>query len=442
MLDQALAQVDPETSQIMRDELDRQQTTLMMIPSENYASRAVMRAMGSVFTNKYAEGYIGHRYYNGCENYDRIESLAIERAKEVFHCEHVNVQVHTGSQANMAAYFALLELGDRTLAMSVDQGGHLTHGKKQNFSGQFYEAHFYPVDPDTHLIDYDQVLEKAKEVRPKLILAGASAYPRIIDFQIFREIADEVGAYLMADIAHIVGLVAAGSHPDPVPYADVVTSTTHKTLRGPRGAIIMCKQELADRLDAAVFPGVQAGPLMQIVAAKAVCFKEAQSFGFREYQRQIVRNCQALGQSLLEEGFEPVTGGTDNHLLLIDLTNKDITGREAADLLEAAGIVCNKNLVPYDKRSAVETSGIRPGTPAVTTRGMREEQMHQIGKWMAEVIHKGRNGQSTMPFEEIEEASASSGIQEGHDSGSVVSRIRDEVAELCAQFPIYLDLGD
>ena len=418
MLDQALAQVDPETSQIMRDELERQQTTLMMIPSENYASRAVMRAMGSVFTNKYAEGYIGNRYYNGCENYDRIERLAIERAKEVFHCEHVNVQVHTGSQANMATYYALLELGDRTLAMSVDQGGHLTHGKKQNFSGQFYEAHFYSVDPETHLIDYDQVLEKAKEVRPKLIIAGASAYPRIIDFQIFREIADEVGAYLMADIAHIVGLVAAGSHPDPVPYADVVTSTTHKTLRGPRGAIIMCKQELAARLDAAIFPGVQAGPLMQIVAAKAVCFKEAQSFGFREYQRQIIRNCQALAKSLMDAGFEPVTGGTDNHLLLVDLTNKDITGREAADLLEAAGIVCNKNLVPYDKRSAVETSGIRPGTPAVTTRGMREEQMEQIGRWIAEVIHKGR------------------------ENPGILERIRGEVAELCAQFPIYLDLGD
>ncbi len=418
MLNHTLAQADPQITRIMEDELVRQQTTLMLIPSENYASRAVMRAMGSVFTNKYAEGYPGARYYNGCENYDKVETLAIERARSIFHCDHVNVQVHTGSQANMAAYYALLQPGDKILAMSVDQGGHLTHGKKQNFSGQMYDAHFYTVDRQTHLIDYDQVLEVAREAQPKLIVAGASAYPRIIDFQKFREIADEVGAYLMADIAHIVGLVAAGSHPDPVPYCDVVTSTTHKTLRGPRGAMIMCTSKWAKRIDQAVFPGVQAGPLMQIIAAKAVCFHEAQTFGFREYQRQIIRNCQTLAQTLMEEGFEPVTGGTDNHLLLIDLSNKNITGREAADLMEAAGMVCNKNLIPYDERSAVETSGIRPGTPAVTSRGMREEQMHQIGKWIAEVIHKGR------------------------DDEAVIERVRGEVAELCSQFPIYLDLGD
>ncbi len=416
MLNDSLAQADPKITQIMQDELERQQKTLMLIPSENYASRAVMQAMGSIFTNKYAEGYPGERYYNGCENYDRLEQLAIDRAKKLFRAEHANVQVHTGSQANMAAYYALLEPGDRILAMSVDQGGHLTHGKAQNFSGKIYESHFYTVDRETGLIDYATVLERAKEVRPKLIVAGASAYPRIIDFQRFREIADEVGAYLMADIAHICGLVAAGSHPDPVPYCDIVTSTTHKTLRGPRGALVMCREEYASDIDSAVFPGVQAGPLMQIVAAKAVCFREAETYGFREYQRQIVRNTQAMCQSLLEEDFEPVTGGTDNHLLLIDLTNKEITGREAADLLEAAGMVCNKNLVPYDPLNAQETSGIRPGTPGLTTRGMREEEMHQIGKWMAEVIHRGR------------------------DDEDVLTRIRGHVEDLCSEFPIYLDL--
>ncbi|NLJ36121.1 MAG: serine hydroxymethyltransferase [candidate division WS1 bacterium] len=416
MLNHTIAQTDPQLNTILRDELERQRTTLMLIPSENYASRAVMNAMGSIFTNKYAEGYPGARYYNGCENYDLLENLAIERAKDVFHCEHVNVQVHTGSQANMAAYYALLNYGDRILAMSVDHGGHLTHGKKRNFSGQWYDPHFYELDPETYLIDYDQVLDKARQVRPKLIVAGASAYPRIIDFQKFREIADEVGAYLLADIAHIVGLVAAGSHPDPVPYCDVVTSTTHKTLRGPRGAMIMSKQKWAKRIDQGVFPGVQAGPLMQIVAAKAVCFKEAQSFGFREYQRQIVRNCQALARALLEEGFELITGGTDNHLLLVDLHNKDITGREAADLLEAAGLVCNKNLIPNDERSAVETSGIRLGTPALTSRDMREPEMLQIGKWVSEVVHIGREDEA------------------------VLQRIRGEVADMCAQFPIYLEL--
>lgn len=416
MLNHTIAQTDPRLNEILKDELERQRTTLMLIPSENYASRAVMNAMGSIFTNKYAEGYPGARYYNGCENYDRLENLAIQRAKDLFHCEHVNVQVHTGSAANMAAYYAMLDYGDRILAMSIDEGGHLTHGKDKNFSGQWYEPHFYSLDPETHLLDYDQVLEKARQVRPKMIVAGASAYPRIIDFQKFRDIADEVGAYLLADIAHIVGLVAAGSHPDPVPCCDVITSTTHKTLRGPRGAMIMCKKEWGKRIDAGVFPGVQAGPLMQIVAAKAVCFKEAQSFGFREYQRQIVRNCQALALTLIEEGFELVTGGSDNHLLLADLNNKEITGRDAANLLEEAGLVCNKNLIPGDTRSAVETSGIRLGTPAVTSRDMREPEMHQIGKWVAEVIHTGR------------------------DDEAVLQRIRGEVAELCAEFPIYFDL--
>ncbi len=411
-----LLQADHEIARLIDREMQRQQTTLMMIPSENYASRAVMAAAGSVLTNKYAEGYPGKRYYNGCANYDAIEQLAIDRAKELFRCDHANVQLVTGTQANMAAYFALLEPGDRILAMRLDHGGHLSHGRANNFSGVFYEPHFYGLSPETDRIDYDAVLEVAKQVKPKLILAGASAYPRIIDFQRFREIADEVGAYLMADIAHIVGLVAAGSHPDPVPCCEIVTSTTHKTLRGPRGALILCRGEFAQKLDEAVFPGTQAGPLMHIIAAKAVAFKEAQSFGFREYQRQIIRNCQALAQSLLEEGFQLVTGGTDNHLTLANLTNKGITGRRAADLLEAAGIVVNKNTVPNDPLPPAETSGIRPGTPALTTRGMREQEMDHIGKLIARVVHdKGEHEE-------------------------VIEEVRKEVLELCDAFPIYQDL--
>jgi len=299
-----------------------------------------------VLTNKYAEGYPFARYYNGCDNYDKLEQLAIDRAKALFHADHANVQVHTGSQANMAAYWALLEPGDRILAMSVAQGGHLTHGDKVNFSGHSYDCHFYGLDPQTDQLNYDNILELAKELHPKLIVCGASAYPRIIDFRKFREIADEVGAYLMADIAHICGLVAAEAHPDPVPYCDIVTSTTHKTLRGPRGALILCKEKWAKAIDRAVFPGVQAGPLMHIIAAKAVAFKEAQEFGFREYQRQIIRNAQQLAKTLQEHDFDLVTGGTDNHLMLVRLTNKGVNGRDAADWMEMAGMVVNKNLVP------------------------------------------------------------------------------------------------
>jgi len=416
MMNATLLQADHEVARLIDRETQRQQTTLMMIPSENYASRAVMAAAGSVLTNKYAEGYPGKRYYNGCANYDAIEQLAIDRAKELFRCDHVNVQLVTGTQANMAAYLCLLKPGDRLLAMRLDHGGHLSHGRSNNFSGIFYEPHFYGLNPDTDRIDYDAVLEVAKQVRPRLILAGASAYPRIIDFQRFREIADEVGAYVMADIAHIVGLVAAGSHPDPVPFCEVVTSTTHKTLRGPRGALVLCRQEFASKMDEAVFPGIQAGPLMHIVAAKAVAFKEAQSFGFREYQRQIIRNCQALAQSLLEEGFQLVTGGTDNHLTLVNLTNKGIAGRQAADLLEQARIVVNKNTVPNDPLPPAETSGIRPGTPALTTRGMREQEMDHIGKLIARVVHdKGEHEE-------------------------VIEEVRKEVLELCDNFPIYQDL--
>ncbi|MGC9318176.1 MAG: serine hydroxymethyltransferase [Armatimonadota bacterium] len=408
-----LAQADPEVAEIITNELERQQNTLMLIPSENYASRATMAAAGSLMTNKYAEGYPGRRYYNGCVFYDEIENLARDRAKALFRADHANVQPHTGSTANMAAYFAMLEPGDRILAMKLEHGGHLTHGHPVNFSGMLYDAHFYGLSEETDQIDYDQVREIARQVQPKLIVTGASAYPRVLDFRQFREIADEVGALLLADIAHIAGLVAAGAHPDPVPVCDVVTSTTHKTLRGPRSAFILCTQEWARKIDRAIFPGLQGGPLMHIVAAKAVAFKEAQSLFFREYQRQIIRNAQALANSLLEEGFHLVTGGTDNHLMLVDLRNKDITGRDAADLLEQAGMVVNKNCVPGDERPPDVTSGIRPGTPGLTTRGMQEPEMQQIGKMMARVIHEGRN------------------------SEEVLAEVRRQVLELCEAFPIY-----
>ena len=416
MLNRTLAQADPQLAQILQKELERQERTLMLIPSENYASRAVMAACGSVFTNKYAEGYPHKRYYNGCEYYDELEILAIERAKALFKADHANVQLHTGSQANMAAYFAALQPGDRIMAMSVAQGGHLTHGASVNFSGQMYESHFYGLDPDTDQLNYEQIRQVAHEVEPKLIIAGASAYPRIIDFRIFREIADEVGAYLMADIAHICGLVAAEVHPDPVPFCEIVTSTTHKTLRGPRGALMLCKAEWAEKIDRAVFPGVQAGPLMAVIAGKAVAFKEAQEFGFREYQRQIVRNAHALAKSLQDQDFVLVTGGTDNHLLLVDLRSKGLSGKDAADMMEQAGMVVNKNLIPNDPAPPAVTSGIRPGTPGLTTRGMKEAEMTLIGQWIGRVIH------------------------EGASNPAVLEQVRKEVEELCAAFPIYADL--
>ena len=412
-----LAQIDHEMAAVLEGELKRQQETLVMIPSENYASKAVLQVTGAVFTNKYAEGYPGRRYYNGCRWCDEAEQLAIDRAKALFRCEHANVQLHTGSQANMAAYFALCEPGDMILGMKLEHGGHLTHGKSVNFSGTYYNFAHYGLDPETDLIEYDQVLRIAREVRPKLIVVGASAYPRVLDFQRFRDIADEVGALLMADIAHIVGLIIAGAHPDPVPYCDVITSTTHKTLRGPRGALILCQAKWADIIDAAVFPGIQAGPLMHIIAAKAVAFKQAQSFGFREYQRQIIRNAQALAKSLQEEGFRLVSGGTDNHLMLVDLRGEELSGREAANLLEQANIIVNKNTVPGDERAADETSGIRPGTPALTTREMGEEQMELIGKLMARVMRSG-------------------------EDMFVIEEVKGQVLELCAQFPIYADLED
>jgi glycine hydroxymethyltransferase len=416
MVNRSLAQADPQIASILCRETERQEKTLMLIPSENYASRAVMAACGSVFTNKYAEGYPGKRYYNGCQYYDELEQLAIDRACALFKCDHANVQLHTGSQANMAAYYALLAPGDRIMAMSVAQGGHLTHGAKVNFSGQMYESHFYGLDPDTDQLNYEQIRQMAREVRPRLIICGASAYPRIIDFRIFKEIADEVGAYLMADIAHICGLVAAEVHPTPVPFCDIVTSTTHKTLRGPRGALMLCREQWADKVDRAVFPGVQAGPLMHIIAGKAVAFKEAGEFGFREYQRQIVRNAHALAKTLLDEGFTLVTGGTDNHLMLVDLRNQGVSGAEAADMMERAGMVVNKNLIPNDPTPPAVTSGIRPGTPGMTTRGLKEAEMIQVGKWIARVIHEGKR------------------------NPQVLEEVRCEVEELCAAFPIYADM--
>jgi len=414
-MNRTLAEVDPEMAQALAGELERQQSTLVMIPSENYASKAVLQAQGCIMTNKYAEGYPGARYYHGCEFVDIAESLAIERAKELFGAEHVNVQPHTGSQANMAAYYALLEPGDTILGMPVDQGGHLTHGDKLNFSGKYYRIAFYGVDRNTERLDYDDMLHLARHHRPKLIVVGASAYPRQIDFERCRAIADEVDAYLMADIAHIVGLIAAGVHPDPVPYCDVVTSTTHKTLRGPRGAFIMCRSELAKDIDRAVFPAVQAGPLMHVIAAKAIAFKEAMTEDFRAYQRQIIANCQALAAELIQQGFRLVTGGTDNHLVLVDLRPQGMTGKEAADLLEQAGIIVNKNAIPYDHQPPAIASGIRPGTPALTTRGMKEPEMRRIAQMIGRVLLN-------------------------REDPGVRSKVREEVRELCARFPVYSDL--
>ena len=373
-----IANVDPEVAAAMKQEWERQRNHLELIASENYVSPAVMAAMGSHLTNKYAEGYPGKRYYGGCEFVDIVEELARERAKAIFGADHANVQPHSGAQANTAVYFAMLQPGDTIMGMRLDQGGHLTQGSPVNISGKYFHSVFYGVDPDTGRIDYDQVLAQARKHRPRMIIAGASAYPRTIDFRRFREIADDVGALLMVDMAHIAGLVAAGLHPSPVPYADFVTTTTHKTLRGPRGGMILCRKEYAKAIDKAIFPGTQGGPLMHVIAAKAVCFKEAMEPSFREYQKQIIRNAAALAQALTEEGFHLVSGGTDNHLMLVDLRDHDITGKDAEKLLDKVRITVNKNTIPNDPQSPFVTSGIRLGTPAVTTRGMKEEDMKQI----------------------------------------------------------------
>ena len=372
---------DPEVADAMQDELSRQRNNLELIASENLVSKAVMAAMGSHLTNKYAEGYPGKRYYGGCEFVDVVENLARERAKELFGCEYVNVQPHSGAQANMAVFFAVLNPGDTYMGMSLDHGGHLSHGSPVNMSGKYYNCVPYGVN-DEGFLDYDEVLRIAKECSPKLIIAGASAYARSIDFKKFREIADEVGAVLMVDMAHIAGLVAAGVHQSPIPYAHVTTTTTHKTLRGPRGGMIMCSNEINEKynFNKAIFPGIQGGPLMHVIAGKAVCVKEALSDDFKEYGKQVVRNAEALAKALIEEGFDIVSGGTDNHLMLVDLKKYDLTGKEAEKVLDSVHITCNKNTVPNDPKSPFVTSGLRLGTPAVTTRGLKEEDMAVIAR--------------------------------------------------------------
>ncbi len=380
-----IAAEDPEIVAAMEAELKRQRDNIELIASENFVSPAVMDAMGTHLTNKYAEGYPGKRYYGGCVNVDVIENLARERAKELFGCDHVNVQPHSGSQANIAVYFAMLNPGDTILGMNLSHGGHLTHGSPVNLSGKYFNVVPYGVD-ETGFIDYDEFEKIAEEAKPKMIVAGASAYARTIDFERISQIAKSVGAYFMVDIAHIAGLVAAGVHPSPVPYADFVTTTTHKTLRGPRGGMIMCKAEYAAQIDKAIFPGTQGGPLMHIIAAKAVCFKEALSPEYKKYIKQVVNNAKALAQGLMDEGIDIVSGGTDNHLMLVDLRKVDITGKEAEKLLDEVRITCNKNTIPFDPKSPFVTSGIRLGTPAVTTRGMKEEDMREIAAIIASTL--------------------------------------------------------
>lgn len=382
-----IRKVDPEVARAIEAEGERQNSHIELIASENWVSKAVMSAMGSILTNKYAEGYPGRRYYGGCQCVDVVEDLARDRAKKLFGCDYVNVQPHSGAQANLAAFFAILKPGDKILGMNLDHGGHLTHGSPVNISGKYFETSFYGVN-DQGVIDYDVVRETALREKPKLIIAGASAYPRIIDFKKFREIADEAGAYLMVDMAHIAGLVAAGQHPSPIPYADVVTTTTHKTLRGPRGGMILANQEAADKFnfDKAVFPGTQGGPLEHVIAGKAVCFQEALTPEFKEYQEQIVVNAKALAKGLTDRGVKLVSGGTDNHLMLVDLSEEDVTGKDLENRLDEAHITCNKNAIPNDPRSPKVTSGVRLGTPAVTTRGMKVADMDKIAEAVAMVI--------------------------------------------------------
>ena len=400
---------DPEVMKAIELEINRQEEHIELIASENFVSIPVMEAMGSHLTNKYAEGYPGKRYYGGCEFVDQVEDIARERLKKLFGAEHVNVQPHSGANANLGVYFAILKPGDKVLGMDLSQGGHLTHGSPVNISGTYFNFVSYGVDKETEMIDYDQVREIALREKPKLIVAGASAYPRIIDFKKFREIADEVGAYLMVDMAHIAGLVAAGLHPNPVPYSDFVTTTTHKTLRGPRGGAILCKKEYAKQIDKSIFPGIQGGPLMHVIAAKAVCFGEALKDEFKEYQQQVVKNAKVLAESLKEKGYRLVSGGTDNHLILIDVRSKGLTGKKAEELLEQVNITTNKNTIPFDPEKPTVTSGIRIGTPAVTTRGMKEEEMKKI----AELIDRAL------------------------DENISRDEIKKEVLELCSRFPLY-----
>jgi glycine hydroxymethyltransferase len=411
---QRLEQVDPDVAKAVRLEAERQHRNLELIASENFVSEAVLEALGSVMTNKYAEGYPGRRYYGGCEHVDTVEELAIQRAKELFAAEHANVQPHSGSQANMAVYFTVLQPGDTILGPNLSHGGHLTMGSPVNFSGKLYRIVPYGVRREDERIDFDQVRDLAREHRPKLIVAGGSAFPRAIDFKLFREIADEVGCLLMADIAHPAGLVAAGLHPSPIPYADFVTTTTHKTLRGPRGGMVMCRPTHAQALDKVVMPGVQGGPLMHVIAAKAVALREALTPEWRTYQRQIVANAAALAAALVRRGYRLVTGGTDTHLMLVDLTPRGLTGKEAQEALDRAWITVNKNTIPFETRSPMVTSGIRIGTPAVTTRGMREPEMEAIADFIDRVLaHAG--------------------------DGRVEADVRAGVATLTARFPLYPD---
>ncbi len=411
-----LKSLDPEVFNAIKNELERQRNNLELIASENIVSEAVLEAQGSIFTNKYAEGYPSKRYYGGCDYADAVENLAIDRARELFQAEYANVQAHSGSQANMAVYFAALKPGDKVLGMDLAHGGHLTHGSPVNFSGQLFNFVSYGVDKETGTIDMAEVERVAHEHRPRMIVAGASAYPRLIDFEAFRKIADQIDALLMVDMAHIAGLVAAGVHPSPVPYADYVTTTTHKTMRGPRGGLILAKEEYGKSLNCKIFPGIQGGPLMHVIAAKAVSFKEAMSQEFVLYQQQVVKNSQALGAALIGYGFKLVSGGSDNHLLLVELTNKDITGKEAEEILESAGLTVNKNAVPFDTQSRFVTGGIRIGTPAVTSRGLKEPEMKQIAEWMNRVILNRKDEQE-------------------------IRKIHSEVRELCDRFPIYPHLN-
>ena len=401
---------DTELYDAMENELRRQRDHIELIASENFTSRAVMQAMGSHLTNKYAEGYPGARYYGGCEYVDIVEQLAIDRAKELFGAEHANVQPHSGSQANVAVYLALLKPGDTILGMDLSHGGHLTHGSKASISGKYFNSCFYGVDPETERIDYEKAMQIAGECKPKLIIAGASAYSRFIDFAKMREIADEVGAYLMVDMAHIGGLVAAGVHPSPVPYADVVTSTTHKTLRGPRGGLILCREQYAKAIDKAIFPGTQGGPLEHVIAAKAVCFGEAMTDEFKAYQHQIILNAKAMERAFREEGIRMVSDGTDNHLLLLDFTGTEMTGKMMESLLDRANITANKNTVPNETRSAFVTSGIRVGSPAGTSRGLKEKEFEQVARWIARIAREGE---------------------------ACVEQVKAEVTELMANYPLY-----
>jgi len=410
-----LKSLDSEVYRAIRNELDRQRDYLELIASENIVSEAVLEAQGSIFTNKYAEVYPGKRYYGGCDNADVIENLAIDRARELFQAEYANVQAHSGSQANMAVYFAALNPGDKVLGMDLAHGGHLTHGSPVNFSGQLFNFISYGVDKETGMIDMEEVERVAHEHRPRMIVAGASAYPRLIDFEAFRTIADQIDALFMVDMAHIAGLVAAGVHPSPVSCADYVTTTTHKTMRGPRGGLILAKEEFGKSLNSKIFPGIQGGPLMHVIAAKAVSFKEAMTEEFVLYQQQVVKNSQTLGAALLGHGYKLVSGGSDNHLLLVDLTNKDITGKDAEEALESAGLTVNKNAIPFDTQSRFVTGGIRVGTPAVTSRGLKESEMEQVAEWMHRAILNRKDEQA-------------------------LTQIRSEVKALCERFPIYPDL--